>query len=53
MGRTGFLVKTSTGKEGAVYHDDKLINGKLQVHLKDGTKLLCREETLETIGFTD
>jgi len=53
MGRTGFLVKTKTGKIGSVYHDDPKINDKTQVHLGDGTKLLCDGNSLEITGFTD
>lgn len=51
--RSGFLVKTKTGKEGVTYHTDEKVNGKTQVHLNDGTVLLCNDDSLQIIGFSD
>lgn len=49
----GYVIETKEGKKGRTYHEKPLINGKVQVILDDGTKLLCSEESLTVKGFID
>ena len=57
MGRnSGAFVKTKTGKEGRTYHKEKLVNGKIVVHVDiDGkdVKMLCDSKTIEVVGYFD
>lgn len=50
---SGMIVETKSGKLGRTYNSRDLIDGKLQVICEDGTKLLCRPETLKLKGFID
>lgn len=56
--KPGYLVKTKTGKTGRTYHAEKMVNGKLKVHVMEdynltGEKLLCDPKKLKIIGFID
>lgn len=57
MGRnSGAFVKTKTGKKGRTYHKEKLVNGKIVVHVDiDGkdVKMLCDSKTIEVVGYFD
>lgn len=48
----GYLVNTKSG-EGRTYHNKELINGKVQVFLNDGRKILCDIKKITLIGFID
>lgn len=48
----GYLVEAKSGK-GRTYHNKELVNGKVQVFLADGRKMLCDPEKLKVIGFID
>lgn len=49
----GYRVVTQSGKKGRTYHRKELINGKIQVFLDDGAKLLCDSANLKIIGYID
>ena len=49
----GQLVETKTGKLGRTYNHESLVNGKVQVHCTDGSKLLCNPDNLILKGFID
>lgn len=49
----GQLVETKTGKLGRTYNHESLVNGKVQVHCTDGSKLLCNPDNLTLKGFID
>lgn len=56
MGRNknaGYVVETQSGLRGRTWHDRELINGKVQVQLDNGQKMLCSPDKLKTIGFID
>ena len=48
----GYLVEAKSGK-GRTYHNKDLVNGKVQVFLDDGRKMLCSPEKLKLRGFID
>lgn len=48
----GYLVEARSGK-GRTYHNKDMVNGKVQVFLDDGRKMLCSPEKLKLIGFVD
>lgn len=50
---SGNLVFTKTGLMGRTYSYDRPVNGKIKVYCTDGTKLLCKPETLTVKGFID
>lgn len=47
---SGYLVETSLGK-GKIYHCNEKVNGKSQVYLNDGKKILS--DKFKVIGFFD
>jgi hypothetical protein len=48
----GYLVEARSGK-GRTYHNKDFVNGKVQVFLDDGRKMLCDPKTLKLKGFID
>ncbi len=50
---SGNIVQTKSGLVGRTYHLNPRINGKVQVFLKSGGKLLCSPATLKIIGHID
>jgi hypothetical protein len=52
--RSGFLVETQTGKLGRIYSDEKLISGKIVVHIdNDERPSLSKPENLKIVGRFD
>lgn len=67
-GKSGYLVRTKSGKLGKINSNYELINGKIPVYVADKTEMkngfefatsfaaratLCAANTLEHIGFID
>ncbi len=57
---SGYLVETKTGKQDRTYYREKLVNGKLIVHVEveevekiEEKKFLCDPQTIKIIGFVD
>jgi hypothetical protein len=56
---SGYLVETKTGKQGRTYHRERLLNGKVIVHLEteeennQNIKYLCDPQTVKIIGYVD
>ena len=53
MKTPGYIVTTKSGKKGRTKHNDRMINGKVQVYLDEGGKLLCDFRTLTINGYID
>jgi hypothetical protein len=54
--KSGYIVKTKSGKEGRTYHAEGLVNKKTIVHVNvDGkeVKMLCDPKSIEIIGYID
>ena len=50
----GRLVKhNKSGTMGRIFNHHQMVNGKYQVYLVDGTKMLCAPENLTLKGFID
>lgn len=49
----GMLVETKSGVLGKIFSNAELVNGKYQVHLSDGKKMICSAENLKIKGFID
>lgn len=49
----GMLVETATGLIGRTYNNRDMVNGKVQVVLTDGRKMLCDPTKLKLKGFID
>lgn len=52
-GKSGYIVKTKSGKNGQTKHDDNTVNGKVPVYEFDGSKILCSLKSLKVVGYYD
>ena len=56
---SGYLVETKTGKQGRTYHRERLLNGKLIVHIEtdeensQNLNYLCDPQSVKIIGYVD
>jgi hypothetical protein len=51
---SGCFVVTKTGKTGKSFYKDKLINGKIIVHVDDmKLSMLCDPKTVKITGYFD
>lgn len=49
----GMIVETTSDFTGRTYNNRELVNGKVQVFLTDGRKMLCDPAKLKLKGFID